>query len=205
MNRVFSAMILAAATVGLLSVGAIFAQDKISPTAATPAAAAPTGPLSFKMKDIDGKDVDLSKYSGKVIMMVNVASKCGNTPQYAALEKMYSDYKDKGFVIMGFPANNFGGQEPGTNAEIKEFCEETYKVAFPMFSKISVKGSDMDPLYKYLTALDTKPVGKGDVAWNFEKYLIGRDGKVIARFANKTKPDDPSIVSAVTAAIAVPQ
>lgn len=168
----------------------------VDPVPAKPAA------LNFTVKDIDGKDVDLSTYAGKVILLVNVASKCGNTPQYEGLEKMYQDNKDKGFVILGFPANNFGGQEPGSNEEIKNFCTETYKVAFPMFSKISVKGSDQAPLYKYLTSLDTKPQPKGDITWNFEKFLIGKDGNVIARFAPKTKPEDPTVQEAVKAALA---
>jgi glutathione peroxidase len=198
MTRFLTALALAAvAAAGLLAVPASHAQEK------TPATAPAAGPaLNFTMKDIDGNDVPLSKFAGKVILMVNVASKCGNTPQYEGLEKTYEKYKDKGFVILGFPANNFGGQEPGTNAEIKAFCEETYKVAFPMFSKISVKGDDMHPLYKYLTNLESKPLGKGNVAWNFEKFLIGRDGTVVGRFGNKTKPEDPTVVAAIDAALA---
>ena len=170
---------------------------------ATPPAAAPAQPdaLNFTVKNIDGKDVDLTAYKGKVILLLNVASKCGNTPQYTGLEKLYAKYKDKGFVVMGFPANNFGGQEPGTNAEIKEFCAATYQVEFPMFAKVSVKGADIAPLFKYLTAQDCQPLSKGDIAWNFEKFLIGKDGKLIGRFANKTQPDDPNIVSAIETAL----
>ena len=170
-----------------------------SPPPATPAAKPEA--LSFTVKDIDGKDVDLSSYKGKVILLLNVASKCGNTPQYAGLEKLYAKYKDKGFVVMGFPANNFGGQEPGTNAEIKEFCTATYQVEFPMFAKVSVKGADIAPLFKYLTAQDCQPLSKGDIAWNFEKFLIGKDGKLIGRFANRTQPDDPAIISAIETAL----
>jgi glutathione peroxidase len=185
---------LAAGIAGASVVGSAVADDK----AATPAAATDKpAALNFTVKDIDGKDVDLSTYKGKVIMMLNVASKCGNTPQYEALESLYAKYKDKGFVIMGFPANNFGGQEPGTNAEIKEFCTSTYDVKFPMFSKVSVKGNDMAPLFKYLTSQDCKPLSKGDIAWNFEKFLISRDGKLVARFGNRTKPDDKTIVAAI--------
>jgi glutathione peroxidase len=158
--------------------------------------------LGFNVKDIDGKNVDLSQYAGKVVLIVNVASKCGNTPQYEALEKAYNQYKDKGFVILGFPANNFHAQEPGSDLEIKQFCTATYGVTFPMFSKISVKGDDMAPLYKYLTSVDTQPKAKGDITWNFEKFLIGRDGNVAARFDPKTKPDSPEVVSAVEAALA---
>jgi glutathione peroxidase len=157
--------------------------------------------LNFKMKDIDGQEVDLSRYQGKVILMVNVASHCGNTPQYDGLERMYKTYKDKGLVIMGFPANNFKAQEPGTDAEIKDFCTSKYHVTFPMFAKISVKGEDIAPLYKYLTALDTKPQPKGNITWNFEKFLIGKDGSVIARFAPGTKPEDQAVVAAVEAAL----
>src|SRR5450631_2014285 len=139
MIKTLCALAVASALTGLWFANSATADDK---SAAAGAQAAAPAPLSFKMKDIDGKDVDLTKYSGKVILMVNVASKCGNTPQYEGMEKTYAKLKDKGFVILGFPANNFGGQEPGTNAEIKEFCEKTYQVAFPMFGKISVKGGD---------------------------------------------------------------
>jgi glutathione peroxidase len=161
-----------------------------------------SGALGFTVKDIDGKDVDLSQYKGKVVLIVNVASKCGNTPQYEGLEKTYEQNKDKGFVILGFPANNFGGQEPGTNEQIKNFCTETYKVAFPMFTKISVKGSDEAPLYKYLTGVETKPQPKGDITWNFEKFLIGKDGEVIARYAPKTTVEDPKVQADIQAALA---
>ena len=182
--------ILLAACVGMLQ------------AADTPNDAPKPAALNFTVKTIDGKDVDLSQYLGKVILVVNVASKCGNTPQYAGLEDMYQKYEDKGFVILGFPANNFGHQEPGTNAEIMEFCKSTYDVKFPMFAKISVKGDDQAPLYKYLTSLDTAPAKKGDITWNFEKFLIGRDGSVVARFTPKTKPDDSKVVSAVESALA---
>lgn len=161
--------------------------------------------LNFKMKDIDGNDVDLSKFKGKVLLMVNVASYCGNTLQYTALEADYQKYKSKGFTILAFPANNFKNQEPGTDADIKKFCtaeDSKYHITFPLFSKISVKGEDQAPLYKYLTSLDTKPVGKGDITWNFEKFVVGRDGTVVARFTPKTKPDDPAVVKAIEEALA---
>ncbi len=199
-----------AAAAAAISVASSFAADNPSVGSGAQASSGckPADALeSFSMKDIDGKDVPLAQYRGKVVMMVNVASKCGNTPQYTPLEAMYSKYKDQGLVIMGFPANNFGGQEPGSNAQIKEFCEETYKVAFPMFGKISVKGDDTDPLFKYLISQDVpvgnkQEVGKGDIAWNFEKFLLNRKGELVARFANKTKPDDPTVVTAVEAALA---
>jgi len=133
---------------------------------------------------------------------VNVASKCGNTNQYKALQEMYDKYQEKGFVILGFPANNFRGQVPGSDKDIKKFCTEMYHVTFPMFSKVSAKGDDICDFYKYLIAQDVKPKGKGDVDWNFEKFLIGKDGVLIGRYSPKTVPDDKSIVDAVEAAIA---
>lgn len=139
----------------------------------------------FTMDDIDGKPVSLSRFKGKVIMLVNTASFCGNTPQYADLEKMYETYRDKGFEILAFPANNFGQQEPGTNEEIKGFCLTKYSVGFPLFSKISVKGSDKHPLYQYLTEQSSFP---GEVEWNFQKYLVDRSGNVVARYHHRTKP-----------------
>ncbi len=146
------------------------------------------GPLQFTMKDIDGKDVDLAQYKGKVVMIVNVASKCGNTPQYEQLQAAYKKYAPQGFVVLGFPANEFRGQEPGTNEDIKAFCTSKYNVEFPMFSKIVVKGDGQSDLYKVLTDNDAKPI-----TWNFEKFLVGRDGKVAARFTPKTKPDAPEV------------
>ncbi len=139
----------------------------------------------FTMDDIDGKPVSLSRFKGKVIMLVNTASFCGNTPQYADLEKMYETYRDKGFEVLAFPANNFGQQEPGTNEEIKGFCLTKYSVGFPLFSKISVKGGDKHPLYQYLTEQSPFP---GEVEWNFQKYLVDRSGNVVARYHHRTKP-----------------
>ena len=153
---------------------------------------------SFTMKDIDGKDMPLSAYKGKVLLLVNVASKCGNTPQYKGLEDAYQKLHGQGFEILGFPANNFGHQEPGQNAEIKSFCELTYGVQFPMFAKISVKGPDMDPLYHYLT---TEPAFKGDIGWNFAKFLVNRQGKVVARFDPGTKIEAPEVMEALHAAL----
>lgn len=155
--------------------------------------------LSHSLKDIKGNDVDLSKYKGKVVMLVNVASKCGLTPQYEALQSLYEKYEKKDFVIIGLPANEFGAQEPGTNEEIEKFCTSKYKVTFPMMGKIVVKGDGIHPLYKYLTSVDTKPAAKGDITWNFEKFIIGKDGEVKARFAPRTKPDDAKVIDTIEA------
>lgn len=152
----------------------------------------------FKMANIDGKQIPLSKFKGKVLLVVNVASKCGNTPQYAKLEALYKARKNKNFSILGFPANNFGGQEPGTNGEIKEFCTATYGVEFPMFAKISVKGDDEHPLYKWLIANSDQP--NADIDWNFAKFVIGKDGKVAARFKARVQPDSPEVLAAIDAA-----
>jgi glutathione peroxidase len=156
-------------------------------------------PLAGTMKSIDGTDVDLGGFQGKVVLVVNVASRCGATPQYAGLEALYDKYKDKGFVVLGFPANDFGAQEPGSDAQIKEFCTSTYDVTFPMFSKITVKGADKPKLYQVLTET-ADPAG--DIGWNFEKFLIGKDGKVAGRFKTRVSPDDPALVAAIEAALA---
>jgi glutathione peroxidase len=155
----------------------------------------------FTMKDIDGNDIKLDAYRGKVAMIVNTASKCGLTPQYEGLQDLYDKYKDRGFVVLGFPANNFMGQEPGTEKEIKDFCNLNYDVSFPMFSKISVKGTDQHPFYTFLTNKDTNPGFEGDITWNFEKFLTDRNGKIIARFSPKTTPDSPEVVSAIENAL----
>ena len=155
-----------------------------------------TSVYSFTLPSIDGEPTALSSYEGKIIFLVNVASRCGFTPQYSALESLYEKYKDQGFVILGFPANNFGGQEPGTNAEIKSFCTLKYNVTFPMFSKVSVKGPDCTPLYQYLTQ-QANPSLTGDIKWNFTKFLVNRSGKVVARFESPVKPDSPEVVEAI--------
>jgi glutathione peroxidase len=151
---------------------------------------------NFTLPSIDGEPTPLSGYKGKVILLVNVASRCGFTPQYSALESLYEKYKDQGFVILGFPANNFGGQEPGTNAEIKSFCTLKYNVTFPMFAKVSVKGEDCTPLYQYLTK-QANPSLVGDIKWNFTKFLVDRNGNVVARFESPVKPDSPEVVEAI--------
>jgi glutathione peroxidase-family protein/rhodanese-related sulfurtransferase len=153
--------------------------------------------LNFTMKSLDGKDVDLSKYQGKVVMIVNVASKCGFTPQYEQLQALHDKYSKDGLAIVGFPCNQFLSQEPGTAEEIKEFCRVNYGVTFDLFSKIEVNGDGACDLYKHLTALDTKPVGSGKISWNFEKFILNRNGEVIARFSPKTKPDDPEVLEVI--------
>jgi glutathione peroxidase len=157
----------------------------------------------FTMKDIDGKDVPLSDFKGNVVLVVNVASKCGFTPQYKGLEELYMSKKQSGFLILGFPANDFLFQEPGNNEDIKQFCSLTYGVSFPMFSKISVKGKAIDPLYVYLTSKDTDPKFGGPITWNFNKFLIGKDGSIIDRFESKDEPLSDRVLKAVDAALAV--
>lgn len=155
----------------------------------------------FIMNDIDGKEVKFSQYKNKVVLVVNVASRCGFTYQYEGLEKIYLKYKDKGFIILGFPANDFLGQEPGSNEEIKNFCSLTYGVTFPMFSKIKVVGNEMAPLYVYLTESRDNTNFAGKITWNFNKFLIGRKGKIIARFDSGVKPEDKELTDAIEAAL----
>jgi glutathione peroxidase len=157
--------------------------------------------LDFTMKSIDGKETKLSDYRGKVLLLVNVASQCGYTPQYEGLQAIYSKYSSQGLVVLGFPANNFGGQEPGTNEEIKQFCTLKYKVSFPMFAKISVKGADMHPLYQFLTSKETDPEFGGDISWNFNKFLVDRNGKIIARFETREKPEGEKVTQAIEKAL----
>jgi glutathione peroxidase len=155
----------------------------------------------YSVNTIEGTPQSLSSFKGKTVLIVNVASKCGYTPQYAGLQKLYTKYKDRGFVILGFPANNFGAQEPGTNAEIKTFCSRTYNVTFPMFSKVSVKGDDKTPLYQFLTEQSPNAATHGDIKWNFTKFLIDRDGKVVARFESAVTPESPDMEKAIEAAL----
>ena len=157
--------------------------------------------LDFSLNNIDGKATKLSEYRGKVLLLVNVASKCGYTPQYDGLQAIYTKYKDQGLVILGFPANNFMGQEPGTNEEIKTFCQTKFNVSFPLFAKISVKGDDIHPLYQFLTSKETNPEFAGNITWNFNKFLVGQNGKVIARFDTKEKPEGEKIMQAIEAAL----
>jgi glutathione peroxidase len=150
----------------------------------------------FKVKSIDGKEVDLSEYKGKVLLVVNVASECGLTPQYEQLEAVYEKYKDQGFVVIGFPCNQFGGQEPGTEKEIQKFCSDNYKVTFPLMSKIEVNGDKQAPLYDFLKSHSEK---KDKISWNFEKFVVGKDGKVVGRISPRTRPDEKDVVSLIEA------
>lgn len=152
---------------------------------------------AFTMKDIDGNDVKLADFKDKVLLVVNVASKCGFTRQYSGLQKVYETYKDRGFVVLGFPANNFGKQEPGSNEEIKEFCSVNFGVTFPMFEKISVKGEDQHPLYKMLTEKESNPEFSGEITWNFNKFLIDKQGHIVARFESGDKPESEKVTSAI--------
>lgn len=168
-------------------------------------AAGPKGPLDFKVKTIDGKDVDLKKYKGQVVLIVNTASKCGYTPQYASLEKLYGQYKAQGLKILAFPANDFGSQEPGVDADIKQFCTMNYKTSFDLFSKISTKEPAQAPLYKYLTSADTNGKFAGPIEWNFTKFLVDRKGNVVARFKSNVDPMSPEFTAAVGAALKQPK
>jgi glutathione peroxidase len=151
----------------------------------------------FKVKTIDGEEHSLGKYTGKVALVVNVASQCGLTPHYAGLQELYDNFQSRGLVVLGFPCNQFGNQEPGSEGEIKKFCETRFGVTFPMFAKIDVNGEKRDPLYAFLTAQPTTPDGAGDIQWNFAKFLVDRGGKVVARFAPPTKPVSEEIVAAI--------
>jgi len=152
-------------------------------------------PYSFTVKDIDGQDVSLESYRGKALLVVNVASQCGFTPQYAGLQRLYERYKDKGLEVLAFPANNFGSQEPGTDAEIKQFCQSKYNVTFPVFSKISVAGEDIHPLYAFLTSQKVQGSPAGAITWNFNKFLIDRGGRIVARFDSKVEPESPLLAA----------
>ena len=167
-------------------------------TTATPAASTIH---EFTLNSIDGQPSPLAQFKGKVALLVNVASCCGFTPQYAGLEALYNKYKDKGFVVLGFPANNFLWQEPGTNEQIKAFCSTKYHVTFPMFAKISVKGSDKTQLYQFLTDKKANPSTGGEIRWNFTKFLADRNGKVIARFGSAVAPESPELNKAIEAAL----
>ncbi|HTE19873.1 MAG TPA: glutathione peroxidase [Armatimonadota bacterium] len=177
---------------GLLALGLVLPQY----TAVADEKKAPSV-LSHTVKDIDGKSVPLSKYQGQVALIVNVASFCGNTKQYAGLQGLYEKYKGRGFTVLAFPSNDFGKQEPGTESEIKTFCTTNYKVTFPMFSKVVVKGEGQAPLYSHLTDKKTNPAFGGDIEWNFAKFLLNRKGEVVARFPAGTDPMKPEVVAAI--------
>lgn len=159
-----------------------------------------TSLYEIPLKDIDGKDTSLKAYQGKVLLVVNVASQCGLTPQYKALEAIHRKYKDRGFTVLGFPCNDFGSQEPGTPDEIKKFCSDKYEVTFPLFSKLHVKGAEQHPLYGALTGQGSP--FPGDIKWNFGKFLVDKKGKILKRFEPQTKPDAPEVVEAIEAALA---
>lgn len=175
----------------------LVADDHATVSPAIPAA----GPLSYTVQDIDGNDVPLEKHRGKVVLIVNVASQCGLTPQYAELQKLHERYAEQGLAILGFPANDFGAQEPGSNAEIKHFCTTNYGVDFDMFAKVSVKGDDQAPLYRYLTSEQSNPQFAGELKWNFTKFLLDREGRVIARFEPRTRPGDTAVTIAIESAL----
>jgi glutathione peroxidase len=158
--------------------------------------------LNFKMNSLAGQPVDLSRYQGKVVLIVNVASECGYTPQYKGLQALHEKHAAQGLAILGIPSNDFGGQEPGTNEKIANFCKQNYGVQFDMFAKVAVKGKEQTPLYKFLTGKDTNPGLAGPVRWNFEKFLIGRDGAVVARFASDVEPDSDELMRALLAELA---
>jgi glutathione peroxidase len=184
-------------TLAILS--AILAVGTAATMAAAESSGKPSGPLDFTLTGNDGKPYPLAQHRGKVVLIVNVASKCGLTPQYAALQALYAAKKDAGLVVIGVPANDFNGQEPGTDAEIAQFCSSRYNVTFPLMSKVSVKGPAMDPLYVWLTEQSPFP---GPIAWNFGKWLVGRDGAVRARFEPKVTPEDAGLLQAIDAALA---
>jgi glutathione peroxidase len=185
----FTATLFAGIGVCALCVVSIRAEEKGDKTV--------PGVLNFKMKNLEGKEVELSKYKGKVLLIVNVASKCGYTPQYKALEALHEKYGDEGLVVLGVPSNDFGGQEPGTNEEIAKFCSTKYKVKFDMLAKVPVKGDKKCDLYKYLTSKDTDPKYAGEIEWNFTKFLIGRDGEIVGRFASAVKPESKEVSEAI--------
>jgi glutathione peroxidase len=179
----------------------LFAAALLAATALFAASPTPSSPIAdIPLKDIDGKPTALKAYSGKVLLVVNVASRCGNTPQYAGLEALYEKYKGQGLVVLGFPCNDFAFQEPGTDAEVKEFCTSKYNVTFPMFDKLHVKGAEQHPLYAALTG--KTGAFPGDVKWNFGKFLIGRDGQPLKRFEPGVKPTDPALVKSLEEALA---
>lgn len=201
--RRLSGPVLLAAAAALVGPPPTPASEASEGRAAAARAEAPRSPLDFTLPRIDGTPQPLAAYRGRVLLLVNVASKCGYTPQYEGLEALYERYRERGFEVLGFPSNDFKSQEPGTNAEIAEFCRSTYGVQFPMFAKLHVRGPDTHPLYRMLTGLP-EPVG-GPVEWNFQKYLIDRRGEVAARYAPATEPGDPELVAAIERLLDAPE
>ena len=189
---------------GASSVAYAFAKEDKKGEAAPAAPATGKSVLDYTLKDIDGKEVKLGdEYAGTVLLIVNVASKCGYTKQYTDLQAIYEKYKDQGLVVLGMPCNDFGGQEPGTEQEIKAFCSSKYSVTFPMFSKLAVKGDTADPLYNYLTSPETNPASSGPIKWNFTKFLIGRDGNIVTRFESGVVPTSEECTKKIEEALAV--
>ena len=162
----------------------------------------PSSIHDFSHKTIDGAQQSLADYKGKVLLVVNVASRCGLTPHYAGMQSLYDEYKARGFAVLGFPCNQFGAQEPGSEADIKTFCSTNYGVTFPMFAKLDVNGAARAPLYAWLTAENTKPDGRGDIGWNFAKFVIGKDGQIAARFSPRAEATAPEVRAAIDAALA---
>jgi glutathione peroxidase len=197
MNSLLSSLsvLTIAAVLGAAGLGAV------ANTRGKPDMQSSKGIYDFVVQDIGGKDVSLGQFKGKVLLVVNVASQCDFTPQYAGLEALYQQKKDRGLVVLGFPANDFGSQEPGTNAEIKQFCSENYHVTFPMFAKITVKGAAKHPLYRLLTEKATDPNFAAEIRWNFTKFVIGRDGSIRNRFDSRLAPDNAGLVGAVDQAL----
>lgn len=188
-------------TIAVIAIGLVAVFVSARTFNSTPSGNNAASVYDFALKDIDGNQVKLEQYRGKAVMIVNVASRCGFTPQYEGLEAIYRKYKDQGFVVLGFPANNFKGQEPGTDQEIKSFCSTKYDVTFPVFSKISVKGDDQHPLYKYLTGKETNPQFPGEITWNFNKFLLDKTGRVAARFDSKERPESEKVMQAIEQAL----
>lgn len=186
---------LAIVCLGVLAMGRQFAVADVAKSDVKPKAKMP---LDVKMRTLDGKEVNLAKkYQGKVVLLVNVASKCGNTPQYRPLEALHEKYGKQGLAIVGVPCNQFGGQEPGSAEDIAQFCKANYGVKFDMMGKVDVNGDDACPLYKWLTSEETDPEHAGKITWNFEKFLINRDGQVVARFTPRTQPDSKEVVAVI--------
>jgi glutathione peroxidase len=187
---------------GFAALAALLVASWAAVVSAQDPARKPTSVLDFHVKDIDGKDVDLAKFKGKVLLIVNTASQCGNTPQYKDLQAIYEKYKDQGFEVLAFPANEFGAQEPGDNQQIKEFCSANYKVGFPLFSKIVVKGEGIHPLYAFLTSKETDPKFAGKIGWNFAKFLVDKKGQVIDRFQPGLNPSSEKVTGEIEKALA---
>lgn len=200
MTRMWIAIgLITAALIGWLGVRYVMGVNVVAEPAGGPGGASA---LDHVVKDIEGNDHDLAQHKGKVVMIVNVASKCGMTPQYAQLQKLYASHKERGLVIIGFPANDFGNQEPGSDEEIAAFCTDKFDVTFPMMSKITVKGDAKHPVYAHLTAEASAGEYAGEIKWNFTKFVLDRNGQIIARFTPNTKPDDPKVLEVVEKALA---